>query len=197
MNEPSKELQAKIDEFDLRVKNTTEEEIVRLMHIKATSEVLDAFVHWAYTGDILKVKKNFKEWRTKNYNTLIDILYLVDAVEYVISSVFIKSRQKGSMEIDVQNEFYNNLEKYLPTAEKINVKINHLHRPDGFILYEGNILPVEVKRESVTSTTIYQIKRYIEEYKSVGGVVVAPELRTVLPSNVKFIRVIAPRNKQL
>ncbi len=112
--------------------------------------------------------------------------YLMDAV---LTHLFWAKSCTRTFEKHIQKEFFDNLNKYLPGAVKVDVKMNSLHMPDGFISYNGDVLPVEVKIDTIVGASIRQITRYIKEYESKGGVVVAPTLKAPLPRNVIFVQV--------
>lgn len=112
--------------------------------------------------------------------------YLVDAV---FTHLLWAKDCNRKFEKHIQAKFFNNLDKYLPGAVKVEIKMDRLHMPDGFVKYNGSLLPVEVKIDAIVHSSIRQINRYIKEYFSPGGIVVAPKLSAPLPSNVIFIEV--------
>lgn len=112
--------------------------------------------------------------------------YISDAV---LTHLFWAKECNRKFEKHIQGKFFNNLDKYLPGAVKVNMKMNSLHIPDGFVKHNGHILPVEVKIDAITHASVRQITRYIKEYGSHGGIVVAPKLKAPLPNNVIFIEV--------
>lgn len=112
--------------------------------------------------------------------------YLADAV---LTHLLWAKECERTFEKHIQDEFFNNIQKYLPGATKVEIKRDRLHIPDGFVEYQGSVLPVEVKRDAIVGASVLQIMRYIKEYGSVGGIVVAPKLNAPLPSNVIFIQV--------
>jgi hypothetical protein len=113
--------------------------------------------------------------------------FLVDAVETHL--FWARSCKFRVSEKTIRDEFFAHLYKYLPGAAKAKVKVNNLHMPDGFVLYEGEVLPVEVKKVAIVGSSIKQIQRYMREYGSAKGIVVAPKLLAPLPSNVIFVKV--------
>ena len=112
--------------------------------------------------------------------------YLLDAV---LTHLLWAKQCDRTFEKHIQDEFFNNLQKHLPGATKVTVKRNKLHVPDGFVEYQGDVLPVEVKKDSIVGSSVIQIMRYIKEYGSQRGIVVAPKLNAPLPSNVIFVQV--------
>lgn len=140
----------------------------------------------------------YKSYKSKDQNAALQYLnevkdlippgyeHLVDAI---LTHLFWAKSCESTYERHVQDEFFNNIHKYLPGAVKIEVKRDRLHIPDGFVEYQGHVLPVEVKRDSIVGSSISQIMRYMKEYGSNGGVVVAPKLNAPLPNNVIFVQV--------
>lgn len=159
--------------------NTIGEEVKETV---TTMQMLNALVWLSYQDP-----QEAYEYFNKVKGTVeSDCEYLLDAVFTHI--LWAKSCGR-THERDVQKEFFNNLDKYLPGAVKVDVVRDRLHIPDGFVELEGKILPVEVKRDYVNHSTIKQIMRYMSEYKSQGGIVVAPALKSILPKNVIFVSV--------
>jgi hypothetical protein len=94
------------------------------------------------------------------------------------------------MERHVQFYFFDNLDKYLPGASRLDLEMHSSHRPDGFVvLADGAIAPVEVKLNKFTQKSLSQLKRYMSVYGLNKGVAVAPILRCVLPENVVYVQV--------
>lgn len=147
------------------------------------------------------VRQSYEECKNGSPQTVLDYFmgikgcipvefgYLMDTVEAHLVRMVVDST--AVHETHIQKEFFDNLGKYLPGAIKVDVPVNLSHRPDGFVNYMGNILPVEVKLNSIVGSSIKQISRYMEIFESKGGVVVAPELKASLPSNVIFVQVVA------
>ena len=150
----------------------------------ATLKILNDVVRRSYEDrnhqDTLEYFNNVKNMIPAGYE------YLLDAV---LTHLFWAKDCARRFEKHIQEEFFSNLNIYMPGAVKVEIKMNSLHVPDGFVKYNGDILPVEVKLDSIVSSSIRQITRYIKEYGSVGGVVVAPSLHAPLPNNVIFIQV--------
>lgn len=148
-----------------------------------TAKILNSIVYSSYTEDIADVIQ-----RLKDIKSFIDInyIYLYDAV---LSHLFWVKSCNSIKESNIQSEFFNNIEKYLPGAKKVTVKCDKKHIPDGFVKLGNYILPVEVKVNKIVMSSILQITRYMNAYNSIGGIVVAPKLETILPNNIIFIKV--------
>jgi hypothetical protein len=160
-----------------------------LIAVRQTEEetllfILNDIVRISYQSDkpqeVLDIFNEVKQSLPVGYE------YLTDAV---LTHLLWAKGCTRRFEKHIQEEFFNNLDKYLSGAVNVQVKMNCLHMPDGFVKYKGNLIPVEVKIDAIVHSSIRQINRYIKEYSSSGGIVVAPKLSAPLPSNVIFVEV--------
>lgn len=92
-------------------------------------------------------------------------------------------------EKDMREEFFSNLHDFLPGAEKANVEILQPDQPDGFVILDGETLPVEFKLHSFDSKAKSQLLRYLKAYNTTRGIAVAQNLHCELPANILFVQV--------
>ena len=111
--------------------------------------------------------------------------YLKDAV---LTHLFWAVHCKRTRETHIQAWFFENIDTLVPGSKRAKVAIDPNHIPDGFLEINGETVPVEVKLEAFTSSSLSQLKRYMKVYRARHGIAVAKELRCDLPSSVTFIK---------
>jgi len=89
----------------------------------------------------------------------------------------------------IQNKFFDKLDFYIQGAKKIDIKMDKEHKPDGFVVLDNEIYPVEVKKNTFDINALKQLTRYMRYYKCKKGIAVAPYLSCCLPDDVSFVPV--------
>ncbi|RVC47605.1 hypothetical protein EN781_00265 [Mesorhizobium sp. M4A.F.Ca.ET.090.04.2.1] len=115
--------------------------------------------------------------------------YLRDGVVMLIHKTLLDGRVQES---DIRDEFYKNLERYLPGAHQTTVEIIRRNIPDGFVEWKRRECPVEVKLTVFDDRALKQLHRYMTVYDAEMGIAVAPKLKCELPANIHFVEVHAP-----
>ncbi|CAK0765654.1 hypothetical protein CCP4SC76_4400003 [Gammaproteobacteria bacterium] len=93
-----------------------------------------------------------------------ELFYLKEAVRTHVLQIIYSSRYKEKNVVDI---FFNNLDTYLPGANRLMLKNSMHHIPDGWIELNGNIMPVEVKLGTFTTAGYRQLNRYIDYFKDI------------------------------
>lgn len=120
--------------------------------------------------------------------------YLTHAVEMkLIADLHCDTRKllrdRQIREADIQRHFYANLDQYIAGAYAVDVPIHDSYRPDGFVMVEAVLCPVEVKRTRFTKSSLSQLLGYMRHFGCIGGVAVAQELCAELPPNVRWVQI--------
>jgi hypothetical protein len=95
------------------------------------------------------------------------------------------------LEACVQEAFFQNLDRYLPSAVRAIVTPVPGFVQDGFVRVGDDVAPVEVKRRRFTGSALRQLLRYMEAHGASRGIAVAPELGVALPDNITYVAVTA------
>jgi hypothetical protein len=86
--------------------------------------------------------------------------------------------------------FESNLDKLIPGATLTSYSKPGIRlRPDFWVIVDGSLCPVEIKRDFFTARSLEQLKRYLEVFDCDRGYAVARKLKTKLPKNIEFIPV--------
>lgn len=79
-------------------------------------------------------------------------------------------------EQEIQQHFFDNLDHYLPGAQVVKrTDISGDDRrgiPDGWVLYQGELCPVEVKQRSFGAWALQQLLGYLSRYQCRTGIAV-------------------------
>ena len=89
------------------------------------------------------------------------------------NSIIRKRTAAPFTEFDVHKEFWDNLSEYVPGAERIKKSGDGVNTPDGWILLDGEEIPVEVKRSNFNKKSGLQLARYMRAYGSKKGIAVS------------------------
>ena len=115
-----------------------------------------------------------------------EFLYLKDAV--LTHLFWVNGVTPGKPEKIVRDNFYNNLDKYLPGAKVFKMKSDGKNIPDGFVQINNEVYAVEVKRDKFDWSALVQLKRYMKTYNC-PGIAVAKKLCCNIPKSVTFVGV--------
>lgn len=122
----------------------------------------------------------------------IQLTYLGAALQFDLTRDYAATMQKTSPDLkerDLQSHFFLALDQYIPGATKAKVPHKKGAIPDGFVLIEGNLSPVEVKATTFNERALAQLMGYMARYEMGHGIAVAQECTAELPANVTFIKV--------
>ena len=87
----------------------------------------------------------------------------------------------------VVNVFKDKIEEIIPNAKITNKDNDQKHKPDCWVLLDGEEIPVEAKLDFFNITALRQLKRYMSFYKKNKGIAVARKLTVELPENITFV----------
>jgi len=116
----------------------------------------------------------------------IELSYLCDAV---LTHLFWQKQCYLVNEKDVENYFYKNIDSLLPNSKKVSHSTITGHYPDGFVSINGQVAPVEIKRDVFTYSSLAQLRRYMNVYGANSGIAVAPKIKCAIPKGVKGIEI--------
>ena len=105
-------------------------------------------------------------------------LHLINAAIGYVGEIM----REINSEKTIQENFFNNLQKYIPEAKEEKVKMDRNNIPDGFISIDNSLMPVEIKKDSFKLKDIKQLLRYIDFYSCNKGIAVAKEFNKKLMS---------------
>ena len=95
--------------------------------------------------------------------------------------------------LNKRNELYyqellkENISKIIPGCKVVTKKTNGKDIPDAWVEMDGEVLPVEVKLRDFNDKALAQLNRYIQAYKTNGGIAVGRRLSTKQQENILFI----------
>lgn len=87
------------------------------------------------------------------------------------------------------NLFKKHINKIIPGSKIVKGPFNLHHIPDAWIEKEGQLIPVECKKDNFTLKALNQLLRYMDNFKAKEGIAVGKKINEdiVLPKNIKFI----------
>lgn len=90
-------------------------------------------------------------------------------------------------EFDVHRYFWANLDRYLPGALKVDKKGKTQHQPDGWVRVGEDVIPVEIKKEAFTASSLRQLRRYMQAYGASKGIAVAQRFTVENVPDITFV----------
>ena len=149
----------------------------------------------AYALSLEYISRDFSDDKNETFERIKELRSVVEkagislpCLEYSVMFYAVRAGDIRANESSVVSWFFENLNELLPGASKIDKKSDNKNIPDGFIRFEENIYPVEVKRSNFDNKALQQLKRYIDAYGSKKGVAVARELTCDIPENIIFVK---------
>lgn len=81
-------------------------------------------------------------------------------------------------EFDVHRSFWSRLNELVPGATRAEGPASDgVNIPDGWVLLDGEVIPVEMKRDVFNGAARNQLKRYMTAYGARRGIAVCPAFR--------------------
>lgn len=171
----------KINNHDVKVKEYKGQRVVtfdgkEIDKYRTLSEAIDAeSIKEAY--DFLKIASLFKGEKT------FDSLYFATLNTITDRRM---SEEKGKNEFYYQ-DLFNRIYPKISNAKIITFEDDRKNIPDSWVMENGEIIPVEVKKSDFGETALKQLQRYIKAYKCKYGISVGRALKARLPKNIKFV----------
>lgn len=109
---------------------------------------------------------------------------VVDVISKIVESIRDICTPKESM---YQKMFEKHIEKIVKGCRIISKKWQRSNQPDGWILLNGEEIPVEIKRGAFDEKALKQLERYMTAFNSQRGIAMGAVLATDIPSNIQFI----------
>lgn len=98
-------------------------------------------------------------------------------------------RETKSCEFHFQGLFNKYAHLLIKDCKVVKKPVSGKLIPDSWVEIGGEVMPVEVKKETFGKKALDQLERYISYYKTKGGIAVAKEIRVELPENILFISI--------
>lgn len=130
---------------------------------------------YEYAKTMLDTAENFR-----GEDMCFDELFF--AVEWTFIDKF--DRGTGPSELKIQAIFKEKFKDII-----VDKKHDGKNIPDAWVMEDGVLKPVEVKRDKFNSKALKQLKRYMNVYGCEQGIAVGKECTVTLPSNIRFIAV--------
>ena len=93
----------------------------------------------------------------------------------------------GNTEAARESYFKNNVAVIVGEGAKIAPAVaSQKHRPDGWVVLNGNLMPVEIKKGNFDAKALRQLTRYMDYYKTSNGIAIGRNLTVELPDNIQF-----------
>lgn len=95
---------------------------------------------------------------------------------------------KEKTEFYIHQLFNDNYSK-IRSGKVVKHKHDRHNIPDSWVNRDGEIIPVEMKKENFDQEALEQLQRYINTYNSNYGIAVGDKLTVDLPDNIEFISI--------
>lgn len=89
--------------------------------------------------------------------------------------------------------FKSFLSQFIPGAELVHKKSDGINIPDAWVLVNGELCPVEIKRGTATHKAVSQLLRYIQSYQCKKGFLVAQDITASITGEmgITFVQISA------
>lgn len=178
----------------------TIKEINGLKHVEYLGREIDKYWLLSQVIDAPTIEDGLYYLKLSNvyrYDEVFNTLY------FPVSFCF--ARKRYYMFKNQPNEaYYQNLFKeiypLMSGASIVEIKHDKENIPDAWVNYNGENIPVEIKKDKFNKKALSQLQRYIKAYNAKKGIAVGMELTIELPENIQFVPIsslIEYKNKSL
>lgn len=166
--------------------NEENQALVNIRYVELLRQIraLDSIARQAYGADPMAALNRLSG--TTELNDLHPDLGWIKTV--VLSMAAVSLDHSRAKEMDVHRDFWERLHVYLPGAMKTAKSGVREHQPDGWLVYQGDLLPVEMKLGVFDEKAASQLARYMERYGSMRGVAVGRSF--TCNEDGRFIRIV-------
>lgn len=104
-------------------------------------------------------------------------------------------------EQEIQQHFFAHIDHYLPGAQEVKrtdiAGDDRRGIPDGWVMYRGELCPVEVKQRSFGAWALQQLLGYLNRYQCRTGIAVCEHFTMTAKGSGRIVCVTVPVDRSL